>query len=421
MKLTTSRTLLFFAVSALILAGISSSCRKSNPDPVPVSYEVRLGAPLDLSGIYSETGRCCQAAIDLAIRDLNALYDTAGTDTRFSVVYKDTGLDTNKAKNAVEDFSLKGITLLIGGPNTSSELRAIKPMLDARNMLNLNVSSTAPSLAIKGDNIFRIIPDDNVQGKATVRMMQYDGLKAVVPVWRNDTYGTGLYETITELFSKEGGHVYPGVAYDQGSTNYPGIISDAAQQVHEALAAYGAGKVGVLLISYQDVSDFFYAAASVNELSTVRWYGCDGNTQKTTVTDDATAAAFAKTVRFVAPVMSIGTASHMTDKARQVYDSVKARTGLDPDGMALSAYDAVMILGRCYDLAGSYDAMAIKKVLPYVAEQYNYMGISRRLNPAGDLVSANYVFWNVTGQPGSWQWQSYATWLTEGDQIVIKP
>ncbi|MEI6574692.1 MAG: hypothetical protein WCO63_00775 [Bacteroidota bacterium] len=39
----------------------------------------------------------------------------------------------------------------------------------------------------------------------------------------------------------------------------------------------------------------------------MKWYGCDGNVQKASVTNYALAASFASGVRFLAPVMGIGT------------------------------------------------------------------------------------------------------------------
>ncbi len=396
------------------------SCKKSDPDPVPVSSEVKLGAILDLTGIYSEEGLAGKTSMEIAIADLNQMYLLAGSATRFSITFRDAGMDTVKALSAASEMYGQGIRLLVGGPNTSSELKAMLPYLNANKMLVLNCFATSPALAVPDDYIFRVIPDDNVQGRATAKMMQTDGIKALIPIWRNDAYGNGLYQSTKDQFTALGGTVYDGVAYSTGSVSYSEVITAAAAQVAEAIAAYGASRVAVMLISYQDVADFFKAASPINEMSTVNWYGCDANTKKTAVTLDAEAAAFAQEVRFLAPIMAIGTASSRPATASEIASRIMSVTGSDPDDMALSAYDAVMIYGQCYNLVRQYDATLFKSVLPSICASYNYLGISRRMNGAGDLATSNYVFWTVNQIPGGWGWNSYSTYFADGDYILIK-
>jgi branched-chain amino acid transport system substrate-binding protein len=398
-----------------------AACQKNDPVVNPVSNEIRLGAILDLSGLYSEEGKAGKAVTDAVISDINQRYQSVGSPVRFSVIYKDSGLDSIKSLAAVKELYNAGVRLLVAGPSTSADLKSIRPFIEANNILVLTCFSSAPALAIPGDNIFRIITDDNVQGRATAKMMQTDGIRAIVPVWCDDTYGNGLQETVKQHFMASGGVVYNGVKYTTGSVTFSSVLQNASEQVAEASKEFGADKVGVLLISFQDASDFFKAASTISELSSVRWYGCDANTKKVAVTDNPEAAAFALKVRFVAPIMAIGTASSVPAVARSLAARVKAVTGSDPDDMALSAYDAVMIYGQCYNLAQSSDVAVIKTLLPSVCASYNYLGISRTLNAAGDLATANYIFWTVNPNQGGWAWESYCTWFADGDYIILKP
>jgi len=411
----------FFCLTGILFLSLLVSCKKSDRCHEPQIHEVRLGAILDLSGIYSEEGMAGKVAMETGVADLNQLYLLAGSVTRFSVTVRDAGMDTAKALTAAKEMYNQGIRLLVGGPNTSSELKAIMPYLNANKMLVLNCFATSPALAIPDDYIFRLIPDDNVQGRATAKMMQTDGIKALIPVYRNDAYGTGLSQSAKDQFISLGGMVYDGVAYATGTVSYPDIISQAATQVADAVAIYGDSCVAVLLVSYQDAADFFKAATGVDVMKVVRWYGCDANTKKTAVTLDAEAAAFAHEVRFLAPIMAIGTASSVPPNAAEIAGRIKAVTGSDPDDMALSAYDAVMIYGQCYNLTRRYDATLFKAVLPSVCASYNYLGISRKMNDAGDLATSNYVFWAVIQTPGGWDWESYSTYFAEGDYILVKP
>lgn len=408
----------FLLIFVIIVTFIS--CKEQSTDPVIDSKIIKLGAILDLSGDYSETGRAGKAAIELAIEKLNQRYQAVGSKVRFSCTFADTHMDTNLTLSSAKEMYANGIRLLVAGPNNSSELKAIKPFVDANQMLTLCCFSSSPSLSVPNDYVFRIITDDNVQAQALVKMMQYDSIRALIPIWRADTYGNGLYQTVKQKFQNLGGIVLPGVSYEQGATNYQEIISQTATQVSSAIATYGASKVAVILISYQEGVDFLKAAATVNTLSLVKWYGCDANVQKASVTADPAAAQFAHNVRFIAPIMGIGTAGKFPTPAQELTTQIFNKTGLLSDTYSLSAFDAVQIYGLAYDIVQSYNASLIKEILPAVCESYNYLGISRKLNAAGDLASANYIFWTVNPLSGSFSWDSYATYLADGDYILIK-
>jgi len=408
--------LIFFALVLLTMV----SCKKKDPETTPDLNEIKLGAILDLTGDYSEEGLAGKAAIELAIEDLNQRYASVGSQLHISCTYADTHMDTNVTQAKAKEMYSNGIRLLVAGPSNSTELKSIKTWLDANQMLALTCFSSPPSLAIPDDFIFRLITDDNVQGQALVSMMQYDSILALIPVWREDTYGTGLYQTVKQRFESQGGTCLPGISFKPGTTSYQDLIDQVSVQAGTAIATYGASKVAVLLISYQEAGDFLKASASANNLSLVKWYGCDANVQKATITGDPVAAQFAKNVRFLAPIMGIGTAGKIPVPAQGLAFRIFTKTGLLPDAYALSAYDAVQIYGITYDIVRSDNTSLLKTILPSVCESYNYLGISRKLNAAGDLATANYIFWTVTPTPGGFGWDSFATWMADGNYIWLK-
>jgi len=410
----------FFFLGLLFILFCFSSCKEETTEPTPTSIDIKLGAILDLSGIYSEAGRAGKAAIEIAIEKINEKYQSVGSPLRFSCTFLDTKLDTNSALTAAQEMFSKGIRILVGGPNSSAELRAIKSYLDEKQMVTLNCFSTAPSLAIADDYIFRMITDDNFQGQAVLKMLQHKNIKALIPIYRTDTYGTGLYESVKQKFQAQGGIVLQGVSYSPASSNYQEMMNDIGNQVNTAIASYGASNVAVMLISYQDAYNFLNAAANVPQLKTVHWLGCDANAQKDAIINDTIAARFAAEVKFIAPIMGVGTASFTPATAAEIAALILNKSGLKSDAYALSCYDAVKIIAQAYDFVQSYNSTKIKAILPDICSAYNYLGISRSLNTAGDLESANYIFWTVNAVSGSYVWESYATYIANGDYIQIK-
>lgn len=414
------KNLMGLLLAYMLLTTSLYSCKKSDPEPEPSQSTVKLGAILDITGPYSEEGIAARATLEIGLADLNRQYELIGSETRFSISYLDGAMDTITALDAAKQLYGSGIRMIVAGPNISAELKAIKPWLDANKMLVLNCFSTTPALAIPDDYIFRMIPDDNVQGRAMARMLKTEGIEALVPVWCTDTYGNGLSESVRQHFTSLGGAVTEGVAYVTGAVNYSTAMGQASAQVAEAISLLGTEKVAVMLISFQDAPGFFTAAAAFPELGNVRWFGCDANTKKSSVIDNTEAAIFASQVGFMAPVMAIGTASAVPEPAQALAARVKAVTGSDPDDMALSSYDALMIYAQCYNLCQKYDAVTFKTILPSVCASYNYLGITRRLNDAGDLVSSNYIFWRVEPIAGGFAWNSHATWMSDGDYMLYK-
>ena len=90
---------------------------------------------------------------------------------------------------------------------------AVREYADVNNIILLSYSSTSPLLSIEGDNLFRLVPDDTYQGKIIAQRMINDGIKVIVPFWRGDIYGNGLYNSTKSNFEKLGGKVEEGINY----------------------------------------------------------------------------------------------------------------------------------------------------------------------------------------------------------------
>ena len=87
-----------------------------------------------------------------------------GVDVTLDV--RDTGGDPATALKEIQSLREAGIATVIG-PQTSSEAKEVLSFADEQGMLVVSQSSTASTLAIPGDALFRMIPTDQVEGVAS--------------------------------------------------------------------------------------------------------------------------------------------------------------------------------------------------------------------------------------------------------------
>jgi len=181
-------------------------------DPVtPDNQEIVIGGLFSLTGNWSSLGTSSKAAMEIGIEDVNAYLAEGNTGLHFAASIKDTRLDPPTALTAITALKDAGVEVVLG-PQSSAEVAAIKSYVDANGVLVASQSSTAGTLAIPDDNIFRFTPSDTLEAVALVGLMKADGMATIIPFWRNDAGNIGLQVATRALFSSVG-TVKPGVEY----------------------------------------------------------------------------------------------------------------------------------------------------------------------------------------------------------------
>lgn len=406
-----------FVIALGFLLIIANGCTKTETKDPLDGQTIAFGSLLDLSVNNPEEGLTTKASIEIAMADLNDYATAAGRNVTFTCSFEDTHLDTTEAKNLVESMYEKGIRMFVGGPYSSSELKAIAPFVKQNPVVVVNSTSTAIGLNQAGSHIFRIVPNDGFHAKAIIRAALTDGIKAMIPVVRNDVWGNSQMEVFRSGFEQEGGVVYTGVIYDPSETSFADVATEIESQANEAIATYGASKVAVLALTYSEITNLFTAAGQHESLGSVKWYGCESNVQLEAITSDNTLASFAVETGFMAPIMGIGDAEFTPDFAQSLSAEIEQQTGLVPNAYALTAYDATFIAGLAYLEAGTTDISKITTLIPLVCDSYSKMGVERRLNENGDLAKSNYIFWKVLQSQNGYYWEKVATYYQDKDKF----
>ena len=397
-----NRTILCLAVCGLVLAFIG----RMEGDQSAQAYSQRVfkvGVLASLTGSWSSLGQNTVAALQIAEEQLEATAMSQHGGYRFKFLVRDTQLDPSKALAAIKDLDKHGVKIIIG-PQSSSEVAMIKPYADAHNILVISQGSTASSLAIPGDNIFRFCPNDTREAEAIVALMWHDAIRTIIPLWRNDAGNNGLHNSVQAAFEAQGGTVETGYQYDPTTTDFSLATASVASQIQNLIGAgTDAFSIAVYLAAFDEVVDVFQSAQSDSTLSTTAWYGSDGVALSAALTSDSAAAAFAVNAGYPNPIF--GLPDVLQSKWQPIADAIEARTGITPDAFALSAYDALFVVQRALRDVGGLKNFANFKAA-FVNEADAYVGVtgSTALDTAGDRLNGDFDFWAVRLESGSYDW-----------------
>lgn len=391
---------LFFPVVAFVatLSAFPGCQSNVSEETIPVR------GLFSLTGNWSSLGITSQAALDLAAGDINVYLANNKSGFKLAASVSDTKLETERAKTLFTEAKAEHISFIIG-PQSSAELAAIKPLSDAAEIIVISQSSTAGSLAIPDDAIFRFCPSDKIEGAAMAATIAKNGFKGLVTVARDDAGNKGLQSSTGAAFTAKGGQVAAITPYATALTDYSVVVASIKNQLNSLIAAHGTNKVGVYLASFDEGIEIFKLAAIDPVLSGVKWFGGDGVALSTAFLGNVTAAEFVIKTGFFAPSFGLPVATE--SQWKPVAARIKTRTNIEPDAFALAAYDAMWTIAYTIEAnKGTTEGFAKLKSL-FVDQANSHSGIvgAGALDPAGDRASGTFDYFSIVKEGTSYVWK----------------
>jgi branched-chain amino acid transport system substrate-binding protein len=409
---------------SFITSGATESTRYFGP--VEGANTILIGALLPLTGTLSSFGDSAEASLKLAVDDVNNQLAKSGSSSRVGLVIEDTKTDPNVAREKLMDLASKGIRIVIG-PATSANVAAVKEYADENGILIVSSSSTAPSLAIPNDNVFRFVPDDTHQAEALAKKMWDEGTRVVIPIWRTDVFGNNLQSLLKEKFEKLGGKVVDGIGYDPPVGNFAASLHrinfivweqelrSLTQKVNDAVKQYGADKVGVYIVAFDEIVPIMIQANRHEALQSVRWYGSDGSVQHEGLIKNIEAAEFAVKTNFLSPIYGV----EASDSFKELEERIVEEIDRVPRSYAEVIYDefwvAALTLSN-YNGTHKDDIGSLREA--FINTTNSYIGVTGRteLDDAGDKEYGSYDFWAIrplskdVNNKGSFEWTNVAAY-----------
>ncbi|AFK51236.1 Extracellular ligand-binding receptor [Thermogladius calderae 1633] len=368
--------------------------------------EYRIGVTLPLSGELSSIGKIWEKVVYLAFDDLNEEVKTYGFNVNFKPVILDDGTQDDKALANVQSFAQMGIKVVIG-PAASSQVKAVKSFADANHIVIISPSSTAPTLAIPNDFIFRTVGSDAKQAKALATLAYTQGARTVVVFHRNDEYGNAFAEFFTRYFSQFNNTKVYDLPYQTGLSDYTSEVNALASKVQST------GADSVVLIAFDtDAANILAHAAGNSVLSSVRWFLSEGPHGAQELLSP-TIGQFAQKVRL------LGTRPLFVHNP--LYDEfakkLKEKYGVEPTVFCDTLYDAIQLAGWAILRAGKYDGDAIRASLVEVAKHYYGPSGWTMFDENGDKAFQDYGVWAIVKTDQGYQFMDVG--VVQGDSVIF--
>ena len=393
------KKLIFWSVlSVLLFAG----CRKDEVANCQVEV-------IKVAGIYSETGELSyigltsEAAIQIAIDLINDDFESQGILYRFELTSYDTQLDPAKAILAMNSIAASGCKLVIG-PQTSSELLAIKPIADSLGILVVSPTSTAGSLAIPNDMVFRFSPGQAILGAAMSQSYINQGKQALIMIARNDAGSTGLQTALASHFTNAGGVAVEAGFFNGSDTDFSAVLAEVKTQILNLSSTYSTAQIGVVTSSFDETTLLFNQAASDPVLSTVNWFGGVGFFKNQAILNDPIAAQFAVNTQFYSPGFSLPLSEQ--NVWQPLLASIYSTTGVQGDALTLCAFDVMSVFGKMVRDYNTVPSSADAKKAAFQASANSFMGATGliSLDANGDRSNGVFDFWGLQNNNGTYEW-----------------
>jgi len=364
---------------------------------------IYIGALLPISGELASIGIEAREVLTYAQNQANALLQQLGSNIRIEVVIKDTQTNPQMALSDIQTLYSQGVRLVIG-PFSSGELRNIMSFVINNNMIVFSPSSTSPALATpdRKGYVWRDVPNDTYQGVVIANIMYNQGIKAIAVIWRGDTYGDGLVNVTTKTFTALGGVVKLVARYAPETKDFSSYVAALASTVSQLISQYGADKVAVYDVSFEEAAGILQLASQYPQLTQVKWYGSDGTAGVGSIVQNPVAAQVAYTTTFLNPIAAPVHTVYYDNLTNYFKRTLQAYSYITYDIFWIYVYSILKV--------GSDNPDQIRLVLPKVAAKFYGASGYHEFDEYGDRLTGAYQLQIVNKTSTGYTWAIYGVY-----------
>lgn len=390
--------------------GVRSSGSTSTGTPT-LSGTITLGALLPITGAIS-AGNTVTEAVNLGVADVNSYLKSVGnTNVQFAIKVDDTQTDPAVALTDMQSLASDGINVYIG-PMTSSEVSNVLSYADSNHLVMLE-TGTASTITAANPYRFMIVPSDNLETQALASLVIQRGYTHALIIWRDDSWGGPFSQAFTAAYTALGGSIGGNISYAPSTTDFTTQLTQLQSDYNSAVASYGASKVAVVAMEFDELAATLNQAKSYPPLLSAQWFTDDTEVEDSAIVSNA--ASLAAGVHLFGTVFTPTNSSRLTAFNNEYYAALHQY----PNAYTDALYDGVWLAALSILAAGSDNGAAVSAALPHVAD--NFYGVSgwMGLDSNGNRAASNYNIYEVNPvNSTSYAWDLVGLWNAGSGQIA---
>ena len=301
---------------------------------------LNVGTILPVTGDLAFLGPPEIAGTNMAVEDINAAGGVLGADVIIN--QGDSGDTTTDTANLEVDRLLAAGADVVVGAASSAVSKTVIDKITGSCVIQFSPANTSPDFTTYDDNglYFRTAPSDLLQGRVLSNLLLEDGVETVSILYRQESYGVGLAESIQDNFTGSGGTVDEFLAYAVDTESYDAEIDTLVEAGSDAIIVIGFAESASILTTMNE--------RGIGPADTPV-YGVDGNIGIGTELDDPSIlVGFKGTV----PSIDLGTIADFTARLDENGAGGEYSYGAE-------SYDAVIITALAAAIADTDDPSAI--------------------------------------------------------------
>jgi branched-chain amino acid transport system substrate-binding protein len=364
--------------------------------------EILIGVILPQTGALSSIGGDMVKAAQLAADHIN---EEGGilNGKKVKVVIEDSQTTPDQAKLAAQRLIAKGVKVIVGAAASSCTL-AVATETEPSEVVIISPASTSPELS-KNDWIFRVVGDDNLQGKAMIDLTEALNITNIVVFSINNAYGAGIHDVILDDANLSDMTIVQESLYEENKESYESDLTT----IKTAIEASVNVTVGILFTGYGEQALKIFESAHKLEMTApngYQWISNEGivDAAELLPPEYPTQAEAANGTYGTAPAVPL------TTKEQEFKDAYKAKYGSDPISYGDYTYDSVRLGVAAIEKVGSLDGVKIRAEIFNYSATNPYEGVSgdKSFDANGDIQTQYYDIWKFTGSSydrghGFWQ------------------
>ena len=230
----------------------------------------KVGGILPQTGNLAFLGPPEIAGVGLAVSDINAAGGVNGVQACHQILDSGDSTDMSISTNSANTLVAGKPSVVIGAASSSVSLNFVDTLADAK-ITQVSPANTSIELSGYSPFYFRTAPPDTVQGNALGTLISSDGYANIGFLVFNDTYGTGLRNSVEETITAAGGKcVYgckgSGDEFPAGQTTFSS----------EVQAVNAANPDAIVIIAFDETKSVVPELAS-SGFDMSKTYFVDGN------------------------------------------------------------------------------------------------------------------------------------------------